>query len=433
MLNGNVQLECDGCDSAGFSCFPGAAGYESAAQAQGLGGGGMDGGMGGGMGGMGNRRVRVASSGAASLFTLPDEPRVNASLFSAPATEEDEKAARRLGGAHHHDCDTAACARVRLRHLREANAREIGPNGKVLAGGEEVPCEFQRVSRKGLAAMSAEAREAFLTSSPTVISGLADEWPARSTWADPQAFAARFGHHELKAVRASHGFGRLARIGGPGCYRFDESSCPGQSNATVSLAELVANSADEQIVIMDLDDMTRGEHSLLTDLSTEYEVPEFLECISNVRLLSLGGRPEGVQMSRHHSAWLSTLAGAKLWHLAPPDRPQPTDRYCPSRGKVDYRLAAREGVIHCVAYPGEVVVVPDNWWHATCNMAPYTLAIGGQTWDQNAGAPFAPREEATRMATLERWRDGRPRTLNHYQSEIGAMPLEVGERLPSRA
>jgi hypothetical protein len=167
-----------------------------------------------------------------------------------------------------------------------------------------------------------------------------------------------------------------------------------QELAAVSFAELVPYSADEQIVIMDLPDMVRGEHELLTDLSTEYEVPEFLESISNVRLLSLGGRPEGVQMSAHHSAWLAVIEGAKLWHLAPPNRPQPSNRYCPNRGKIDYELARREGVIHCMAYPGEVVVVPDNWWHATCNMLPYTIAVGGQTWDRSAGTQFGARGEA---------------------------------------
>lgn len=57
----------------------------------------------------------------------------------------------------------------------------------------------------------------------------------------------------------------------------------------------------------------------------------------------------GVQMSQHHAAWLATVAGAKLWHLAPPDAPKPSDRYCPNRGKIDYALAKQEGVVHCMA------------------------------------------------------------------------------------
>ena len=107
-----------------------------------------------------------------------------------------------------------------------------------------------------------------------------------------------------KAIRASYGFNRLSKLGGSNCMMFDEAGCPGQANATVPLSELIPTSDNEQIVIMDLFDMNKGEHDLLTDLSKAYELPEFLDALSNVRLLSLGGRPEGVQMSKHHSAWL---------------------------------------------------------------------------------------------------------------------------------
>ena len=133
-------------------------------------------------------------------------------------------------------------------------------------------------------------------------------------------------------------------------------------------------------------------------------------------------------MSRHDAAWLAVVVGAKLWHLAPPDRPKPADRLCAQRGKVDYALAAAEGVTHCIAHPGEVVVVPDGWWHATCNLAPYTLAIGGQTWDAHAGPLFGARGPQAREATAERWRNGAPRSLNTYQSRIDEHLID-GQRI----
>ena len=177
-----------------------------------------------------------------------------------------------------------------------------------------------------------------------------------------------------------------------------------------------------------------GRHGSCVSLSLwraeEYALPEFLYALSNVRLLSLGGRAEGVQMSRHDSAWLATIAGAKLWHLAPPSRPQPADRFCRGRGKIDYSLAEQEGVIHCMAQPGEVIVVPDGWWHATCNMLPYTIAIGGQTWDSSAGTPFTERSASEREAIDARWREGRPRALNRYQGSLESTLVD-GERVPA--
>ena len=337
----------------------------------------------------------------------------------------------RGAGGVHEGCGSAVCARVRLQNLREANERVALVNGTVTAGGEVVPCEFQQTSYRELLAMSLAERTEYLTSLPTLITGATDEWPAHREWRDPRAFSMAFGHHLLKATRARQGFSRLVALGGRTCLNFDESTCPGQANATISLAELVPFSDKEQIVIMDLPDMTLGEHELLTSLSASYEPPEFLEALSNVRLLSLGGRPEGVQMSRHHSAWLTTIAGAKLWHLAPPSKPKPADRFCHGRGRVDYDLAQREGVLHCMALPGETVVVPDNWWHATCNMLPYTLAIGGQTWDAAVQTPFAARSDAAKAALAKRWQQGTPRPLNGYQSLVLAEGLHDGERLPN--
>ena len=433
-LNGDLGIECGDCLPSS-SCHPGAPGFTTWRGQQAARTRSSSGGMGTGMGlgskaGSGTQQMSVQSaSGATNLFRQPDAPLLDASLFSADATPEDEAAASASGGSDS-SCESAACARVRLQWLRGANARKSPPGANVTAGGESVPCEFQVASSAELLAMSLTERADFLTRLPTLIRGLTDEWPARAAWSDPQSFSARFGHHELKAIRASRGFTRLARLGGPRCFHFDEAACPGQANATVALAELVPYSDEEQMVIMDLPGMSRGEYDLLADLTTEYEPPEFLLALSNVRLLSLGGRAEGVQMSRHHSAWLATVAGAKLWHVAPPHVSQPQNRYCVHRGKVDYGLAAREGILHCMAHEGDVVVVPDDWWHATCNMLPYTLAIGGQTWDQAAGTPFGARSEAERAATAARWKAGRPRPLNHFQHSI-VDDLVEGERLPS--
>jgi hypothetical protein len=429
-LNGDVTRECAGCPADGdFGCFPGAKGYLARAVAE------DDDGR------VAAEAAYVQASGATRPLTQSSTPlkggggggsdHEDASRHSAAVTGADRAAVDAIGGPRA-GCHTAACSRVRIEELGKANARapNVRADGTVLAGGEEVPCDFQRVDRAALASMGTEERREFLTRLPTVIRGLADDWPAMHEWREPRSFAERFGHHRVKAIRANKGFQRMESLVGRACLMFDEEGCPGQRNASISFAEVIAWSAEEQVVIMDLPDMLRGEHDLLGALSTAYDIPEFLECISAVRLLSLGGRPEGVQMSAHHSAWLAVVVGAKLWHLAPPTVPKPKDRHCPNRGKVDRALATAEGVLHCMAYPGEVVVVPDNWWHATCNMLPFTLAIGSQTWDSEVRVPFAARTDAARAATTKRWRQGEPLPLNRYQSSVSPS-LEEGEPLGS--
>ena len=109
-----------------------------------------------------------------------------------------------------------------------------------------------------------------------------------------------------------------------------------------------------------------------------YQVPDFLTSIVQSRVLSFGGGHRGVQMMQHGVAWLGLVAGAKLWHVAPPNLPRPSNRECDNGGKVDWALAASEGVEHCVMKAGEVIFVPDDWWHATCNLEPYTVGVGAQ-------------------------------------------------------
>ena len=108
-----------------------------------------------------------------------------------------------------------------------------------------------------------------------------------------------------------------------------------------------------------------------------------------------------------------------MWHLAPPSAPKPADRVCDNNGKVDWELAANEGVRHCVQAPGEVVVVPNGWWHATCNLQPYTVAVGGQTWDSAMAPCFvaagaAPPPGGGGAKTTR----GAPRELNRYQRAL---------------
>lgn len=79
-------------------------------------------------------------------------------------------------------------------------------------------------------------------------------------------------------------------------------------------------------------------------------------------------------MANHGMAWVGLVAGMKLWHLLPPHMPRPPNPSCRRRDAIE----ALEGGTHCLQRPGEVMLVPTAWWHATCNLAPYTLGLGGQ-------------------------------------------------------
>ena len=88
------------------------------------------------------------------------------------------------------------------------------------------------------------------------------------------------------------------------------------------------------------------EDSLLVELAPSYRIPDFLQTASQCRVLSFGGGVRGVQMMQHGVAWLGLVAGAKLWHVADPRLPKPSDRHCAKGFEIDYPLAAEEGVAH---------------------------------------------------------------------------------------
>jgi len=203
--------------------------------------------------------------------------------------------------------------------------------------------------------------------------------------ADPRAFSARFGHHRVLAKRAGFGWTRAAEMVPP----VDVHT----SGASISVAELVQHTESEHIIVLDEFGKGAKEDELLSDLGTEYSHPEVFECASQCRVFSFGGGHRGVQVMQHGAAWLGLVSGAKLWHVAAPHLPRPSNRECEHNGRIDYVTAKAEGVEHCLMLPGETIWVPDNWWHATCNLDPYTIGLGGQLWLPGQEKNFALRSE----------------------------------------
>lgn len=405
-LNGNVQIECGTC-GANMACHPGAAGYQSweernvafrqASPAPSLGG------RGGGKP-RESAKISAARNLAAGCDTLRcqrvREIRVKAAQEEERQQKQQEQ--RALPGAPPAPLPTRRppppklpppAARPRPptppptpQHPSSTSTRRGPPVGLGArhdgrtAGGKEVKCELQRVSRDELLSFSPAERTELLEY-PTLITGLISEWPALRNWTSPALFSRRFGHHRLLAKRVAFGYQRAAAAG----VEVDARS--------VSLAELVQRTREEHIIVLDEYGKSIDEDALLTDLLSEYSNPEVFESASQCRVFSFGGGHRGVQMMQHGVAWLGLISGAKLWHVAPPDVPRPSDRLCADGGKIDYALAAKESVTHCLLLPGETILVPENWWHATCNLDPYTIGVGGQLWRPGMQKMFETDDE----------------------------------------
>ena len=202
VLNGNVHVECGLCKEETHRCFPGAEGWSDWEE----------------------RSNAFHGSGGVDRYE-EDRP--------APAMARFPECNLEPG------CSSLRCKRVRQkcqidkqREAAEAHAAAQKPQWKPralpaaapsaprppsrpvqfrgkrhdgrTAGGVDVPCELQRVSRTDLEAMSHDQRK-MLLELPTVVTGMLEEWPAMRNWTDPRAFSARFGHHRVLAKRTLFG------------------------------------------------------------------------------------------------------------------------------------------------------------------------------------------------------------------------------------
>lgn len=88
--------------------------------------------------------------------------------------------------------------------------------------------------------------------------------------------------------------------------------------------------------------------------------------------LSVGQQGKGIPLHQHKMTWMAQLAGTKTWLVAPPGQPpvEPYQHYTAD-------AAAANNLQRCTQQQGEVVVLPEGWWHNTENHG-WSLGIGGQ-------------------------------------------------------
>ena len=277
----------------------------------------------------------------------------------------------------------------------------------------------QHIEAAELQQMSLQQRAKVL-SQPTLIKGLIDDWPALRRWHNASAFADLFGEHGILGKRVSPL--QCGLTSPPHC--FGDGGIDGTSSL-VTVREAVAVSENMHAVIYNGEGgNAEAEEEFAEALRNSGDVgcPSVLERGCSTNVLSLGGGREGVRMANHGMAWIGLVAGAKLWHVAPHDGPKPTNPTCANRDRVEMI----EGVTHCLQRVGEVMVVPTAWWHATCNLADFTLGYGGQdSCDLINCTPPGPSDETPRdyhMRMLFCKDDARDEACH------GALGLEMAHR-----
>ena len=182
---------------------------------------------------------------------------------------------------------------------------------------------------------------------PTIVRGWVKDWTWIDEWSTPLGMKKSIGHHFINGRRTSLGYDEML------------------------LSDFIDRAHLEHIIVMDDDRMTSAEDVLLDAVFRNVSIPRIVRPSSvKTRILSVGGGTRGVDFMKHCVAWLGMVSGSKRWYFAPPATPQlKTTCEAPSS---DARIST------CISNATDVVLVPEMWWHATCNLAPHTVALGTQ-------------------------------------------------------
>jgi len=98
----------------------------------------------------------------------------------------------------------------------------------------------------------------------------------------------------------------------------------------------------------------------------------------------VGGPDSGLPFHKHGMTWQGLSMGRKAWYVLPPgsmseEMHDETGPYIfPVRAYHGSMVAKPLGQrpLYCVQHPGEVVYVPNAWWHATMNLDRFQVAYG---------------------------------------------------------
>ena len=94
-------------------------------------------------------------------------------------------------------------------------------------------------------------------------------------------------------------------------------------------------------------------------------------------VLALGGASTGIPFHFHPAAWLELITGRKRWWVAPAGAKVQMDVYAsPATG--DMLAAENPQICAFVQEEGDIVYVPDGYFHAVTNELNWTVAVGQQ-------------------------------------------------------
>lgn len=258
---------------------------------------------------------------------------------------------------------------------------------------------------------------------PILLRGLVKEWPASQHWATKEGFLRR--HGDLQVV-----------------LREQVVHTVDADGRRVNVSQYLRDSAEHSDLIQfSFEDLTTFRR-LAPEYATGGLMPSILRGIHKKPAFSLGKQHTGSGLHKHSEAWLAQMAGRKTWLLAPPgslsaQEQDVLEQTMPCELLKEVQAGRHPTLQLCTVSPGEVIYLPTQWHHATCNQDEFTLAVGGRedssAWPPlithiQAGHEQAVKGEIERLSTPGMHSSHERRALND-PSMLDPLPLHLAARV----
>lgn len=179
--------------------------------------------------------------------------------------------------------------------------------------------------------------------------------------------------------------------------------------------------------------LLRPKHPIAIDVRRRLRtLPLFERIRGQGPQVSVGTWRQGVTFHAHEVSWNVQLAGRKLWMVVPAGTAKPP--YAGSVDPCDYQreeglLVPQERRVQmCEVRAGEVLYLPGNWQHATCNLNLWNLAafhiVDVGNWPLPHLHTLAEEPDRLEAATLELVDDRPEKALPvHRAAALGYRPV----------
>lgn len=235
-----------------------------------------------------------------------------------------------------------------------------------------------------------QAREAFaeelFDGAPGLVHGVAKDWPASMLWKDEDNLKTRFS--EFRMPLMTFNYPKFL-------YKNNQSA--------EDLSEYLAHNDSIHNLFFFVDESepaNAGLSGLMDSLHADVQPRPAFAAHPDERhaIMAIEGVGASHGLHVHGPVWQTQVTGSKAWWLMPPNAfgemvdensellehtaaglPQPlVDGHLYANAcEFLQRKSPPAGAQVCVVEPGETMILPTFWWHATCALDHVTAAIGG--------------------------------------------------------